>query len=391
MKKILVVDDDPQILNAIRRQFRKEFVIETALGGAEGLLALARPDDYSVVMADMNMPGMNGVEFLSRVKIKAPNAVRVMLTGNADQHTAAEAVNEGSVFRFLTKPCSVERLGLALDAALHQHSLIVAEKEVLEQTFQGSIRILTEILTLVDPSTFGRTQLLKEAIQEVARTLGIEMTWELETAAMLSNIGYVTVPPAVVARFRLGDRLFPAEEQMLAQVPALGASFLANIPRLERVAQIVCSQHKHFDGSGLPEDGLAGEQIPPGARLLKVLLDLIDIEAKGTSRAVALEKLRHRQGWYDPKILDAAYACFAPQAQDSAADASVAVSLAELRVGQTLRSDVEAHDGALIVSKGSMITPPLLGRLLNLARLSGIKEPIYVESTEGYSSSQRAA
>src|SRR5713226_129196 len=99
MKKILFVDDEPNILAAYQRQLRKHFSVEIAVGPVAGLAALQNPRDFAVVVADMRMPEMNGVEFLVKVKTAAPETVRMMLTGNADQTTAIEAINEGSIFR----------------------------------------------------------------------------------------------------------------------------------------------------------------------------------------------------------------------------------------------------------------------------------------------------
>src|SRR5690348_5914444 len=108
--KILCVDDEENVLTGLQRSLRKEFAIETAIGGAAGLIAIESNGPYAVVVADMQMPGMNGVEVLKRVEIKSPNSIRIMLTGNADQKTAVDAVNDGHVFRFLTKPCSTENM-----------------------------------------------------------------------------------------------------------------------------------------------------------------------------------------------------------------------------------------------------------------------------------------
>ena len=317
MKKILLVDDDPNILAALFRQFRKEYTIETALGPEQGLTALESGDEYAVVMADMNMPGMNGVEFLTRAKVIAPQTVRLMLTGNADQATAAGAVNEGSVFRFLTKPCSTEDLTHALSTALNQHQLIVAEKELLEKTLHGSVQVLTEILALFDPLLFGRIQSLQDCARSLGQAMAIEKIWELETAAMLASIGYVSIPPDTLAKTKLGQKLSPEEQQMLDHIPEVGRNLLAHIPRMEEVAQIIFYQNKRFNGTGFPNDRKEGEGIPLGARILKVLADMVEVESKGVSRVVALEQLRNREGWYDPRILDAAYACFVPDAVES--------------------------------------------------------------------------
>jgi diguanylate cyclase (GGDEF)-like protein len=119
-EKILIVDDEINILQAIKRQLRGKFDIDLAQGGEEALALINdNGPNYAVVVSDMNMPGINGLELLEYFKIQSPNMIRIMLTGNADQETAQKAVNQGEVFRFLTKPCTPEQLieviGLALD------------------------------------------------------------------------------------------------------------------------------------------------------------------------------------------------------------------------------------------------------------------------------------
>ena len=155
-EKILCVDDEPNVLQACRRQLRKRFHIETADGGEQALQAIAGQDPYAVIVSDMRMPGMDGIQFLARAKELTPNSVRIMLTGNSDQQTAIEAVNEGNIFRFLTKPCPAESLAKAIAAGVEQYRLVTAEKELLEKTLRGSIKVLTEVLSLVNPTAFGR-------------------------------------------------------------------------------------------------------------------------------------------------------------------------------------------------------------------------------------------
>jgi DNA-binding NtrC family response regulator len=150
--RILLVDDDANILQGYQRALRKQFVLEPALSGEEGLEAVRAQGPYAVVVADMQMPGMNGVEFLARVKEIAPDTVRMMLTGNADQQTALEAVNEGHIFRFLTKPCSPDLLAKMLGAGLKQYGLVMSERDLLAKTLRGSIQVLTDVLGLVNPA-----------------------------------------------------------------------------------------------------------------------------------------------------------------------------------------------------------------------------------------------
>lgn len=201
LTRILCVDDEPNILQAMERQFRKQFEIHTALGGELGLQAIAAKGPFAVVVSDLRMPVMDGVEFLTRVRALSPDTVRVMLTGQADMDAAIAAVNQGNIFQFLTKPCASDTLTRALNAALEQHRLITAERELLEQTLRGSIGVLSEILSFVNPLAFGRAQRVRRYVVHMAAKLDLVNRWQFELAAMLSQIGSVTVPPEVMDKY----------------------------------------------------------------------------------------------------------------------------------------------------------------------------------------------
>jgi response regulator RpfG family c-di-GMP phosphodiesterase len=197
---------------------------------------------------------------------------------------------------------------------------------------------------------------------------------------MLSSIGMVTIPPTVLLKARSGLSLTGAEKDMLARVPETGGNLLANIPRLETVARIVRYQHKHYDGSGFPSDPVAGEEIPVGSRILKVLSDLLQFEAKGTPRFKALQQMQQRAGWYDPRVLDATFACFdvyLPNATEAKASGR-GITIKELRVKHTLVSDLLTKDDILIVPAGTVISQMILQKIHNFQALHGIKEPIQV-------------
>lgn len=132
-EKILLVDDDPNVLSGYRRHLGRRFTLLTALGGQEALGLLGDDPEVAVVIADMRMPGMNGVQFLTECARRHPDTVRMMLTGNADQETAVQAVNRGHVFRFLSKPAAIEDVIEAVEAGLKQHRLHQAERELVRQ------------------------------------------------------------------------------------------------------------------------------------------------------------------------------------------------------------------------------------------------------------------
>ncbi len=378
--KILCVDDDANVLSAYQRNLRKQFDIETALGGNAGLLAVQERGPYAVIVADMQMPGMDGVEFLETVHDQTPESVRIMLTGNADQLTAVEAINRGQVFQFLNKPCPPDVLAVALEAGVKQYQLVTAERELLEKTVNGSIRVLVDVLALVERDGFRRSQKLQDAVRAFAQSLGIRKTWDLEAAAMLLHIGCVTVPPALIERIHSGQPLMASESELWNRLPGIGRNLINKIPRLESVADIVYYQDKHFDGSGFPLDLKSGEAIPIGARIVKVLKDMLELEEHGHPRERALEEMRLRAGWYDPRVLDSIARHFDVFVEGAVAAnyERVATTLAALKVDQMLACDAVTSDGLLIARSGTLISPLLMERLLNFRQVSGVREPLYV-------------
>jgi len=378
--EILFVDDDPGILAGFQRSLRKDFKIDTAEGAAPALAMIRSRSPYAVVVADMRMPGMNGVELLMELEKTAPDTVRIMLTGNADQKTARDAVNQGHIFRFLTKPCPPGELVPSLHAGLKQYRLVTAERDVLERTLNGSARMLSDILAIHDAPAFGKSQRLREYMRAFAEHLQLKQTWDLELAAMLSQIGCVTIPQAVLEKSRAGRPLAGAEADMMARVPQIGYDLLSHIPRLESVASAVLYQNKNFDGTGFPLDKIAGEDIPIGARLLRVLLDLMAHESGKASKAKAIEHMSQFPGHYDPRVLEAVAAVFdiCLERATPAESPSRPVGIKELRIGSILAAAAHTQDGMLIVPAGTQISPMLMEKLRNFAELGDLEEPILV-------------
>src|SRR6266852_5256657 len=204
-EKILCVDDELNILLALQRQLRKQFHIECALGADKALAAVDRDGPFAVVVSDLQMPGMNGLEFLAKLKQRSPETVRIMLTGHADLEAAIGAVNQGNIFRFLTKPCSAEDLARTLEAAIEQYRLVTAERDLLEKTLYGSVKVLTEVLSLVHPAAFSRASRIHRYVRHMALEMKLPNAWQVEVAAMLSQIGCITLEPEALDRLYVGE------------------------------------------------------------------------------------------------------------------------------------------------------------------------------------------
>lgn len=371
---ILFVDDDPNILSGFQRQFRKYFSVHTALGGDEGLDTLSENGPFAVIVSDLRMPGMDGIQFLSRARELAPDTVRMMLSGNADLQTAMEAVNEGNIFRLLTKPCEPKTLANALVAGVRQYKLVTMEKELLEKTLRGSIKVLSEILQLLKPEAFGRASRIAHHAKEIARAMRISDIWQIETAASLSQIGCVILPEAVLKKLYRGEALTADESQLFSMHPGIASDLLSNIPRMQGIAEIIAYQEKNYDGSGVPADSRKGNEIPLGARILRAVLDFDTLQSTGCSCGESVDALKGRPDIYDPDVLAALQALLGIDQQYE--ERSVMVS--RLADGMVLAEDVLIEDGRLLVTRGYQVNRTLREKMKNFAEKPGIREPIRV-------------
>ncbi|BDU73461.1 HD domain-containing phosphohydrolase [Mesoterricola silvestris] len=304
-EKVLFVDDDENLLASVHRNFKKRYDLDIAAGGPQALRAMEEHGPYAVVVADMAMPGMNGIEFLKKAQVLAPDTIRIMFTGHPGPVTLLEAINSGQVFRFIPKPCDLEEIGRAVDAGIRQHHLIAGERDLLEATLTRGIEAMIGILEVLDPVVYLSAQTLAHRSAQVARALGAADDWSITLAALYSPLWQLSLTPQERLAWASGTRDPGPGPDPLGSAIARAANLLQPIPRLEGVAQIVRYQGKNLDGTGFPGDPVRGEAIPLGARILRALQDFNAIEQKVKSRPVAWEELRMQRGRYDPVVLAA--------------------------------------------------------------------------------------
>lgn len=356
-EKILLVDDEPNVLDGYRRTLGREFNLEMAVGAQAALAQVTEDGPYAVVVSDMRMPGIDGVQLLSRIKTVSPDTIRVMLTGHADMETAVNAINEGSIFRFLNKPASKELMAKTLTAALVQYRLVTAEKQLLEQTLGGALQVLTEVLSLVNPAAFSRAARTRRYIHHLVTSMKLGNPWQYEVAAMLSQLGCVTLAPETIDAVYKGETLTPEEQAQYDGHPDVAYQLLSKIPRLEPIAWMIRHQNRPVSQS----DNTEMPDMRKGAEILRLVLAYEQATHKGASRTEAAHTLARQNTEMGAEFF-AALVALDPNAEE---DQVKRCSIDELYPGMIIQQDVQSHAGSLLVSTGQEVTPTVISKLKN--------------------------
>jgi FixJ family two-component response regulator len=373
--KILFVDDEPQVLDGLKRMLYKEFEVDTAVGAELALTAIRVCGPYSVVVSDMRMPGMNGAQFLAQLRQTAPDTVRMLLTGYTDLNAAVAAVNDGNIFRFLTKPCTKEVLATAITTGLVQYRLITAEKELLERTLMGSIKVLTDVLSAASPEAFGRSMRIARCVRHLVSKFDLPSPWRFEAAAMLSQLGCVTLDPEIIQAAYLGENLSPENQARFAAHPLVARDLLVNIPRLESIAWMISQQLVKETSPTIPQTPEAGaEAIVFGAKMLKLAVAFDDLRMKGMSDEDAISKLQGRHVEFGADLVEALVSI----KPESGKMEVRKIPASKITTGMILQQEIRTLTGMLVVAKGQEVTHALLIKLDNFSRGGTIDKEIMV-------------
>jgi len=371
--KILFVDDEPILLQGYQRLLRNEFKISTAVGGAAALVLVKQEGPFGVVVSDMRMPGMDGIEFLTRIRKAAPDSVRVMLTGAADLEIAIHAVNEGNIFRFLSKPANKDTLIRTLTDSLAQYHLVCAEKELLEKTLSGTVQVITEVLSLVSPAAFSRAARVRRYVRHVVSKLSLDNGWKYEVAAMLSQLGCVTIDPRTLEKVYSGQDLSPEEETQYAHHPFVAQELLKNIPRMESIAWMIAHQFQPLpDVWDTANREMA--QMRLGAQILRAATIFDGFLRKRCSRLDAAHFITRKLAGIEPKITEA----LMELEPEVAGEGARSVGLGDLQTGMVLQNEVRTTEEVLVAAKGQEITAPLLIKLQSFWKKSAIADSFSV-------------
>ena len=272
----------------------------------------------------------------------------------------------------MTKPCSPEDFASAMEAGIAQYRLITAERELLAKTLSGAVKMLTEVLSLANPTAFGRASRVRQLTHKLVEQLGIMQKWQIEIAAMLSQVGCVAIAEETLSKVQKGESLSQAEASDYRSHPLVARELIANIPRLEQVAEIIAWQDQNYESDSPGET--QRENIPLGSRILKVASDFDVLTSIGSTPEQALAEIVDRKGWYDPTVVTALREIL--QVKDIHVICQVRVT--QLIDGTTIAADVESIGGTLLCARGQEVTPSLRARLRTYLSNIGIKEQIKI-------------
>lgn len=367
-EQVLLVDDEPNVLQALRRGLHGRFKVQLAEGGNAALKLMKEAGPFAVVVSDMQMPDIDGLEVLAESKRISPDTVRVMLTGNADQQTAINAVNQGNIFRFLNKPCPAERLAETLDTAIQQYQALARERALLTRTLTGTIGLVTEFLSLVNPTAFGRGSRIRTMMKQLCQKLELQDTWQFEIAAMLSQIGCVAVPQQLLDRVARGQTLSESDEEMLSSQAEIGSRLIGKIPRLEAVAQMIAHQTPRVS-----PDADSNPTVELGANMLRILVDF-DLLCEHHSISEAINWLEvDESGRYSRAILES----FSAMMLGTVELRSVFVK--DLTEKMILDENILTRNGDILITKGHELTATLIHRLRAFEQnAAGVRQPFNV-------------
>jgi response regulator RpfG family c-di-GMP phosphodiesterase len=372
-EKILFVDDEPSVLEGYKRVLHREFAVDTAEGGEQGLASIRNHGPYSVVISDMRMPGMNGAQFLAQVRENAPDTVRMLLTGYTDLTAAIDAVNEGNIFRFLTKPCEKDLLVKVITTGVEQYHLIRTERELLEKTLMGSIKVLADVLSAASPETFGRSVRIARLVRHLAYKSRLSSIWRFEAAATLSQLGCVTLDIELVRRAYAGERLSQEEQAQFNAHPRVAIDLLSEIPRLEPIAWMISQQLIKEIPNEVPGVPASSQKdIVLGAKILKLAVAFDDLTTKRVSIEDAIARLYWRRSEFGPELIDALRE-LKPQATKMELRK---VSTLKLEIGMILDQEIKTRQGFVLLAKGNEITPAVLIKLDNFSRAGQIDREV---------------
>ncbi len=352
LPQVLFVDDEESILKGFKLNLGRKYSVFCANSGSEGLRLLEEEGPFEVVVSDFAMPGLNGADFLEKVREQDKEVVTILLTGQANFDDLCDVVRRGEIFRLLGKPCSPETLDENLKQALRQYELIRSEKELLEKTLNGAIGAMTSLLAAANPLFFGRAQRVKRLSRKVAQEMRLAHEWRLEVAVDFCYLGFLTLPEDIQKLVYESGEVSQELQKVIDGFPEFVSNLLKDIPRLNKIRRIIELVGSDYEDS---VDGESDERMV--ASVIRLAQEFDQYACRGCSKSETFEGLRKMESVFLPGALDA----LANSLELSGGVMNArSLCLSELAPGMRLRNDLRSPDGEMMAPAGSVVNLALL-------------------------------
>jgi len=320
-------------------------------------LELIKKNNYAVIVSDMNMPKMDGIEFFKNVMEVAPKSVRIMLTGNANNKTAIDAINNGHIFRFLTKPCPPQILLKAILEGIQQFQLVNTEKELLENTLKGSISVMSDLISMSNPFLYSIVKEIIELNNFILEKNSIEPRWEDKVAANFSLLGLLSVDIEKLSKL-IEELSFNDDKPFYVDYFSLGGEILTSIPRLDFVVLILTSlRYSKSDLAFLRED----IRIPTAA--LRLAIDYVFYSTKGFFQGEIIEKFLKSDRYYKDFVT-----CLEHLDRNISVENLAELEITKIKEGMIIQRDVMSEKGLLLIPKDTVVNPTIIKLLKAFAK-----------------------
>ena len=428
---LLFVDDEPGILSSLRRLFRPHgYRILVAESGALGLAELEKTP-VDLVISDMRMPEMDGATFLKAVRQRWPDTVRILLTGYADVTSTVAAINEGEIYRYVSKPwddneivntvrealdryrLKQENLRLTaltqsqneelkgLNASLEQKvaertaelrqalSFVEQSHGELKKSFLTSVQVFAGLIELRSGPAGSRLAGHGRRVADMARNLAQRLgmgdveVQNIMLAGLLHDVGKMGLPDDLLGK--AFNTLSQDQRALVMKHPVIGQNILIAIDKFKDAAILVRHHHESFDGNGYP-DRLAGMSIPQGSRILAVVNDYDSLQIgtlvqRPLRPEEALAFIADNRGKrYDPATVDAFLKLISETRKTVPTE--VPLRTMHLKPGMVVSRDLPHRDGYLLLAKGSVLTGDIIGQLVKLEQSEQQTLTLYIRQEE---------
>ncbi len=371
LPRVLCVDDEAAVLAGLRRNLGLHFDVHTADSARQALGILEQSPTFAAVVSDMRMPEIDGVTFLRQVNDRWPDTSRLLLTGQADIASAIAAVNEGRVFRFLTKPCPSELLERAVKDAVRHHELLEAERVLLDQTLRGTIGVMVEAIGLLLPQAAQPLFRMRRLAQRLCYELRISKVWDIDIACVLSYVATLTLPNDVFQQLALGNAQDVEVRSEASRCNAVAQRLAVRIPRLEPVRDLLRRAGSISRGQEISHDQAS-------VWILRVCIDYGQCLTTGLGPELAFGQILARSEHWPPELVRAVTRLL----QALRSGVKRAVMFEELVPGMIFAEPVTTEAKLLLVPNETEVTEPLIEQLRNFAVLGRLNEPLWVREGE---------